>query len=203
MIEILVALTILAMALGVIFGALRLGISSWEKGNQASEESQRRRIVLDLISQDIKSAFFTEKSAAVVFLGAEDELRFFTTSVGLSPGGNLAGPHPVSYFLKDDAGLFLKEGYPWAIAAEDVFKDGSELLLDPDVTSIKFGYYQGDEAGEARWVEVWDSKETKKLPAAVEVTVSYGDDDKKKAVVVVPTNVEVRSKVVVTGNTPK
>lgn len=196
--EILVAMTILGIALGVIFGALRLGIRSWEKGNQSAEASQRQRIALDLISQDIKSAFFAELSEAVVFVGGEDELRLFTTTKGINPNYNIAGPRPVSYYVKEEEGLYLKEGYPWATTAEDAFQQGEELLLDPEVTSVRFRYYGGDAQGESPWAEVWDSKEKKKLPVAVEITVSYGGANGERAVVVVPTYVNVQSKIVST-----
>jgi len=45
------------LILVLIFGALRLGSSAWERGEATAEKYQRMRIVFNLLSQQLKSAF--------------------------------------------------------------------------------------------------------------------------------------------------
>jgi len=56
LIEVIVTLTVLGFILLIIFGAFRLGLSAWERGESAKEESQKVRIISQLISRQVKSA---------------------------------------------------------------------------------------------------------------------------------------------------
>ena len=56
LIEVIVTLTVLGFILLVIFGAFRLGLSAWERGESTKEEYQKVRIITQLISQQIKSS---------------------------------------------------------------------------------------------------------------------------------------------------
>src|SRR4030042_3414404 len=55
LVEVMVALTVLGFVLLMIFGAFRLGLSAWERGESIKEEYQKVRIITQLISQQIKS----------------------------------------------------------------------------------------------------------------------------------------------------
>ena len=55
LIEVIVTLTVLSFILLIIFGAFRLGLSAWERGESIKEEYQKVRIITQLISQQIKS----------------------------------------------------------------------------------------------------------------------------------------------------
>jgi prepilin-type N-terminal cleavage/methylation domain-containing protein len=57
LIEVIVTMTILGFILVIIYQIFRLGLSSWEKGESAAEEYQKIRIVSQLLSQQVKSAF--------------------------------------------------------------------------------------------------------------------------------------------------
>ena len=62
LLEVLISITILALILAVIMGAMRLGSKAWETGNRKVEEIQRERISFDLLAEDIKSIYRLEKS---------------------------------------------------------------------------------------------------------------------------------------------
>src|SRR5512136_1586864 len=55
LVEVMITLTILGFILLIIFGGFRLSFSAWERGDSTKEELQRRRIITQLISQQIKS----------------------------------------------------------------------------------------------------------------------------------------------------
>ena len=55
LLELLISLTIVALIVVIIFGALRIGIRAWEKGEKDVDVRQRQRIVLDLIKRQLAS----------------------------------------------------------------------------------------------------------------------------------------------------
>jgi hypothetical protein len=81
----MVTLTIMGFVLLMIFGAFRLGIAAWEKGETSKEEYQRTRIASQLISQQMKSAVpykvKTQKAEGdyLVFEGKARSLKFVST----------------------------------------------------------------------------------------------------------------------------
>ncbi|HOO91604.1 MAG TPA: prepilin-type N-terminal cleavage/methylation domain-containing protein, partial [Syntrophales bacterium] len=55
LLELLISLTILSLVTVLIFGAFRMGIRAWEKGERNIDGRQRERIVLDLIKRQLSS----------------------------------------------------------------------------------------------------------------------------------------------------
>ena len=55
LLEVIITLTILGFILLIIFGAFRLGLSSWERGESTREDYQKVRTVTQMISRQIKS----------------------------------------------------------------------------------------------------------------------------------------------------
>lgn len=88
--------------------------------------------------------------------GGVTEVALSTTAVG-DNGGR--------------AGLFLRRQTP---ADADPTQGGRERVLDPVVTDATFEFWDG-----TSWVTTWDTRTqtTKRLPAAVRVTLTAGEDD--------------------------
>src|SRR5512139_1278264 len=82
LIEVVITLTILGFICLIIFGAFRLGLSAWERGESVKDEYQEARIVSQLITQQVKSAVpFKIKSQQaegdyLAFEGDVHSLRF-------------------------------------------------------------------------------------------------------------------------------
>jgi general secretion pathway protein J len=82
LLEMVVTLTILGFILLIIFGAFRLGISAWEKGESSREEYQKVRAVSQLVSRQLKSMvpykIKTEKAEGdyLAFEGSARSLKF-------------------------------------------------------------------------------------------------------------------------------
>lgn len=55
LLELIIALTVLGVIVTIVFGALRVGVRAWEKGEKDIERRQRERIVLDRIAQQLTS----------------------------------------------------------------------------------------------------------------------------------------------------
>jgi len=56
LLEVMITLAIIGMMLLIIFGAFRLAVSAWEKGETIKEDYQKLRIVSQLLSRQVKSA---------------------------------------------------------------------------------------------------------------------------------------------------
>lgn len=97
MIEVILAMTLLAMVTGMIYAAFHLGVRAVEKGQVAAVNGQRARAASDIMRRQIRSAF--------VFLCSDDEddtegraffeihtnppSLEFVTAAGLNGGGGL------------------------------------------------------------------------------------------------------------------
>ena len=85
LVEVMVTLVALGLVLLVIFGAFRLGLSAWERGDSIKEKYQKVRIISQLISQQVKSMvpykIKTEKAEGnyLAFEGKKQSLKFVST----------------------------------------------------------------------------------------------------------------------------
>ncbi len=191
LLELVVTSTILSLMLVMIFGAMRLGSSSWERGEVSAEKYQRMRIVLNLLTQQLKSAFpykvKTQKAEAdyVAFRGESDSLQFVTT-LSLQARRTEGLVH-VIYRIRDNgsASKMLKV-YEQRVLNKDFMEDTPDddkfLPLIENLSDLKFEYFQEgetkDEAGE--WFESWDAKDKKQLPSEVRMTVQWREGKGKK-----------------------
>ena len=172
LIELVVTLTILGLILLMIGSALRLGSSSWERGEEKAETYQKKRIVLNLLSQQMKSSFpykiKAQKAEAdyLAFSGKGDSLRF-VSSYSLKakrPGGLVF----VIYQVEEgkSSGKVLRI-YEKRVLNKDFMEetpDGEQFLsLIEGLSDISFEYLEEGEEKESagEWVESWDAKEKK------------------------------------------
>lgn len=187
LLELLIALTITAMIVAIIFGALRIGIRAWEKGEKDVDIRQRQRIVLDLIKRQLASTSVSDlwgRDQQRVSLKGDDKSIEFVSHIPLTPG-NRFGPVYVQYAVQRE-----KEGdkehltfYEKNIASPDKKPgagypdegDFSELI--PGMKSIVFEYLKDRPGEEASlWQKSWDPAVDKGVPRAVRVTLKENDE---------------------------
>lgn len=185
LLELLIALTIVALIVVIIFGALRIGIRAWEKGEKDVDIRQRQRIVLDLVKHQLASTCASDlwgRDQPMISLKGDNKSIAFVSHIPMTPG-NRFGLVYVQYAVKHE-----KEGnkehltfYERNIALPDksagnpAAGDFTELL--PGMKSIVFEYLKdrpGEEA--SKWQKSWDSVADKGLPRAVRVTLKENDE---------------------------
>ena len=183
LLELLISLTLLSVIAVLVFGALRLGVRAWEKGEATIETRQRERIVMDLLQRQMASmawpVMVKDPGGAFAFRGDEKSLSFLS-SVALVPGneyGMVYAKYEVreeeegdreSLFLFEKNRVFLPDpANPAAVAEEDFH----ELL--PGFYRISFAYLkQGEEGPEPQWQSAWDPEMDGKAPLAVRVSLT-------------------------------
>ncbi|MGA2465684.1 MAG: type II secretion system protein GspJ [Thermodesulfobacteriota bacterium] len=193
LLEMVVTLTILGFILLIIFGAFRLGISAWEKGESSREEYQKVRAVSQLVSRQLKSMvpykIKTEKAEGdyLAFEGSARSLKFvsalsmkakqpegFVYAIYEFKDGGNEGGRLVVYEQR----VLIRKNF-----FEERPNEESGVPLIEGISDIRFEYYQEEDSLKNReegWVEEWDAKEEKDLPRAIRMTVTYKSGQSEK-----------------------
>lgn len=196
LVELLVAMVILALLAGGLNLAFRTGLDANTRANRRGDAAQETRIVLNALRADIEQATLTADSERAWFIGTDandgehdtDTLYLIAHSrrVPLSDleateewesRARYADWSAIAYSLSEagasePAGLFRREQTPPTL---DPYEEvGEEELLSPAVVGLNFRYFDGEE-----WVDEWDSMGDREgtLPLAVEVTVVFAPAD--------------------------
>jgi prepilin-type N-terminal cleavage/methylation domain-containing protein len=152
LLELLVALTILAMMMVVIMSGLALGSRVWNQGTERIQVAQRLRIITDLIGSQIASArpYYIQdrelKKRILQFCVKPDRLDMVTTAESMTVFNEQIslGLREISFFVREDtgdpgvaSGLVMREA---SIAGEYSFDEdrGFLIQLDPMVTKAHF-----------------------------------------------------------------
>lgn len=176
LIELVLTLTILALAGALVSGALATGLRAWRSGLSNGREELVARIVLERIATQLRAAVASpatrDGAAAVAFDASGDQLRFVTLAA--------AGQAPVQVFygLLADGGethLVYRE-YPWP--DKDFFGNGRPRREEavPEVTGFSVTVVKRSEdavAGEEPAPEEFSALD-EALPASVDVEISVG-----------------------------
>jgi general secretion pathway protein J len=184
LLEVTVTLTILGFILLIIFGAFRLGLSAWERGESSREEVQTVRTVTELISRQIKSVVpykFRTKKAEGDYLAFEGKARSLKLVSALPvktkrPEGFVyasyefkeGGPGKGSLILYEERAL-NKNFF------EEPLKEDSGIPLLEGISGIRFEYLKEedpDKNQQEEWVEEFSAKEEKNLPKSVRMTIT-------------------------------
>jgi prepilin-type N-terminal cleavage/methylation domain-containing protein len=113
LIELVLTLTILAVAGALVSGAFTTGLRAWQSGARSGREELVARIVLERIAVQVRAAVLSparlKGEDAVAFDAGEDHLRFVT----LAASG--AAPVQVFYGLagEGEARSLVYREYPW------------------------------------------------------------------------------------------
>jgi len=185
LVEILVAVTLVAMMAVGLWAALRIGINSWARGTENIDASQRNRSIMDLVRKQIGSTYgavapvdlLTGTAAYPIFSGSETSVQFISLcSLRFhdNPGLTMVS-YDVVQNAQGDYELVQKEAKYLGLNPErqDYFINSTEqaLTIFSNLESFKFEYFDpGDQTAGPQWVSSWDPHETQRLPTAISMT---------------------------------
>ena len=167
LLELILSMVMVGFILAISLGAIRLGISAQEVGQQKIETFQRLRIIGEHLSQKIKSSypvfvpppkkisFPTEISAGqaqslLAFEGKKNSIRFVTFASPIASTDDSVWAHEVRFYLgkhpktgKQGIIMMEKEISPGNIFTETKPSSNKEryYLLAEDVAYLNFRYY--------------------------------------------------------------
>ena len=189
LLELLLSISILSVLLVAIYGTLSLSARTWEKGERDIEKLQRERVVMNILSRELKSIFPYKVTPSELdthkefyaFEGKKDSISF-VSAVPLR--GGKGGLSWLTFLVEDDLGLVVLER---DALRTDIFKERETLdkdemeVLDQQVTDIRFEYYQLKDGktegeGEGEWEEKWDAEKEGTLPHAVKVVLTVEEE---------------------------
>jgi prepilin-type N-terminal cleavage/methylation domain-containing protein len=175
LLELVVALAVLAMIAASVTVGIRLASASIARGEAVAHDAARIRATVAILERAIRSAdplpIPVEDNTTFYFVGDAKIVRFLTAQPPATIGGN--GPVLISFFelSGDDGGLAVATASPFRPEGAGKWSGTDDpRVLVPGATGISFTYSQGPaEDGTWEWQPAWDPKETGRLPAAVRV----------------------------------
>jgi prepilin-type N-terminal cleavage/methylation domain-containing protein len=183
LVEVVITLTILGFICLIVFGAFRLGLSAWERGESVRDEYQEARIVSQLITQQVKSTVpfkIKPQQAEGDYLAFEGDARSLKFVSSLSVRGKQPeGLVYAKYEFKEEGSeggrlvLYEERALNKDFFAEEPNEEGAVSLLE-GVSSVRFEYFREEDLLnniQEEWVEEWKAKDEKKLPKAFRMTI--------------------------------
>jgi len=187
LIEVMVTLTILGFILLIIFGAFRLGLSAWNRGESTKEEYKKIRVITQLISQQIKSVvpfkIKTKKAEGdyLAFEGKAHSLKF-VSAFAMRAKQNEGFVYAIYEFKEggEEGGrlvLYEQRALNRDFFAEEPREDLGVSILE-GISNVRFEYYREEDPQNKKpeeWVEEWNAKDEKELPKALRMIITQKD----------------------------
>ncbi len=174
LVEVVIALTIVATLLVVSFAGLRVGLAAWQRGDERGQILERSRSVNQIITRTLgfaypyQTAAIGREAAKLLFEGAPDRVAFVTSAPPFP------GPDPMA-FTAVTLGLSKAAAPGLALTQKALPNDKpfdtalTPVFVDAVVTGVRFRYLK-DSKGQ--WTDQWDAAAEKALPLSIEVTLT-------------------------------
>jgi len=166
LVEILIALAIMAMIVASTFTIFRSASKSWQKGETRSQRYQNARSAVSRISAEISQAVINSNELSK-FTGDKNKISFISF---VSTDSGIFELSEVEYWL-DGAKRLLMRNDDIEPDYDSGTYDHSDILSD-NVSELEFSYFDG-----SIWLDVWNSDEATGigLPKAVKIKIRVED----------------------------
>jgi general secretion pathway protein J len=168
MLELIIALAIVATLVVILLSGLRIGLSAWNRGEEGAEAHQYVRSLVELFQRSITSSYPYKArpkeggEPLILFQGTGDSINFVTSVPPFPKEPSIAFTAVTVAFEQGEGGLVIRQK---TLPNQEPFESTAPLLVDREVVSATFRYLNA--SGE--WADAWNGVEEKKIPAAVEV----------------------------------
>lgn len=174
LVEVVIALTIVATLLVIVFAALRVGVTAWQRGDERALALEQSRSITQIITRALGAAYPYQTSASgrerarLLFEGEPERVAFVTAAPPVPSGEAIAFTAvTLSQAAAGAPGLAVMQK---VLPNERPFHPAlAPALVDGVVTSARFRFLRGSSGD---WTERWDAAREKVLPVAVEVTLT-------------------------------
>ena len=197
LIEVVIAITLMAVLMAVLFEGLRLGANAWRRGQQKLEENAAIVAGQDLLARQVAGArprTLTEKEDEkqvqfVSFRGSQSEARFLTAESWQSDRTRplFVARYRVAALRQGGNQLFISErgvtdvaSMQLALSANPAFNPieattSFEQPIGSPAQAIALAYLQpATVQAPQQWVSDWIAEKHDDMPRAIRVTWTYG-----------------------------
>lgn len=167
LIEILLALSIGAALLVVMFGGVRVGLAAWGRGEARAMALEHGRSLAQVLGGAVagtypyRAAPVEGAPVSIIFDGQPDRFTFVTVSP------SIPAPVPIAFTAmsvsRDDQGLAVRQ---LALPNLEPLDRVAPVLVDSTVIAVRFRYLGEDPEA---WKDRWDMTKEDSLPRAVEI----------------------------------
>ncbi len=172
LLEVLLALALVATLLVIAFGGLRVALASWRRGEDRAETQQHVRGIAQALARTLGGAYpyrgapGLTRDSVVLFFGGPTRLEFVTQSPPFPFAVPIAFTAVVIVLDEsaDRPGLVIRQR---PLPNQNPFTDAEIVFHDPSVTALAFQYLGVD----GEWVDQWDARTDNAPPRAVRVAV--------------------------------
>jgi len=174
LIEILVAISIIAILMSTIYGIFTSVSATKDRLDADSEAYHRARVIFDRLGREMRGAYFTPKNVNTLFRSGETgngNFFFELSTTAVSPLSSTGtGFAVIRYTIEEDpeaddgSKVMLRSERP-LLAQENTQQAQSEMRLAPGINAFNLRFY-----ADSNWHESWDAAESG-LPDLVEVTL--------------------------------
>lgn len=179
LIEILVAIAIIAILLSTVYGIFTAVSSARQRLETEGETYQLARVIFDRLGRELRGAYYATTNRHTEFAGGltEDGRPFLelSTTASTPQGGELTGIAAVRYELQDDPQSPAGDQH-----TQELMRTEVPLFEAPDpnakpyrmargISQLTFRFYQ-----DGKWQQSWQAQNNGGLPQMVEVTLVMG-----------------------------
>jgi prepilin-type N-terminal cleavage/methylation domain-containing protein len=181
LLELVIALSILALIGVLAVEAFRMGSRSWRRGEERAEVQQRVRVLAGMLAGELSSVQPTSATVdgrpVVVFTGTADRIHFHAAPDPHEPAPVNGMVRSLAYSFEPGRGLLVQRSYPLVEGEASLDPRGPAEVLDPGVTQLRFRYLSPgqQENQEPRWESEWDPRDADALDGRSVPGVASGD----------------------------
>jgi prepilin-type N-terminal cleavage/methylation domain-containing protein len=188
LLEIIVAVTLVAMLAVGLWAVLRISIRTWSRGTEFIDANQRHRSIVDMVRKQVASAYsLIAPSDPVlggtpypIFNGVETSFQFISLNslqFQESPGLTLV-TYEIAQGSKGDYSLIEKESRYLGQLPDQLnppIGERTTPILE-NLASCLFEYFDpGINDNPSQWVKEWDAMKIGRLPSAVSIVIISRD----------------------------
>lgn len=182
LLELLVALTLLALIVALLFGGMRFGTRAWEAANERIDRSSELQVVQSFIRSQLGQAH------PVALSGDRSKIAFQGTPEGVTFAApmpahlSLGGFYLLSFHAEDGAkGRRLVLSWRLFDPKDEELASGepeeTTVLIDR-ISEVEFSYFgSSDPEDEPEWRDRWEGEES--LPSLVRLRVAFAEGDER------------------------
>jgi general secretion pathway protein J len=183
LVELTIALVLMAGIAALLFGSLSLTARSWDRGEAAAQQVSDMRAAENYLREQISDAYPQRLRKAIelplLFAGERDEIRYAAALPGRVAQGGVYYFRVAVVRAGEKSQLVQERAIPDPAAIQEPeFREADRSVLADDIAEIRVAYFGRDagaaEADAPTWRDRWDDKQRPPMLIRIDVKPEKG-----------------------------